>query len=239
MRIAFVLTLLAVAGAGCGSEDPKPAPEPSAPAATAPAGTPFPSGTGASLHAGTTYTTQLFEPKLEITPAPGKWVAEIGEIETDLSVAKRGIRGQAILAFHRITGVFDPRQGGEIPGDRAPAPDDFAAWLEAHPHLKASRPQRVKRVGLEGVRIDVRAVSHPPKVPNECGRHADRCVPVFYDGTDMVFYTYGTVESRVRFYVLELEGGDQLVVEEYFENPSDRRSELGSLERTLRATRLA
>jgi hypothetical protein len=242
MRTTFLVAALALCLAACG-DDPAPsrpaAAKPAAATPSAPDGTPFPDAVGGTLHAGTTYTTRAFTPHLEITPPPGKWVAEIGEIETDLSVAKRGIKGQAILAFHLPARVFDPKQGGVDPGDMVPAPDDFAAWLEAHPHLKASRPVRVKRLGLEGVRIDVRAVSHPPKVPEDCGRHADRCVPVLYDGTDTVFYTYGTVESRVRFYVLELDGGRQLVVEEYFENPSDFKTQLKSLEDTLADTRMA
>jgi hypothetical protein len=86
------------------------------------------------------------------------------------------------------------------------------------------------------VRVDVRAVSHPPRVPDDCGRHADRCVPMLYDGTDVLFYTYGTVEARVRFYVLDLPSGGQLVAEEYFENPSDVKTQRPSLEQTLRDT---
>ncbi len=242
MHARLLIPIVVLGLAACGESSSKPAPKLAAPASTASeatAGTPFPSSVGGALHAGTTYTTQLFEPRLRVTPAAGKWVAEIGEIETDFSVARRGIHGQAILAFHRVTRVFDPEKGGRTPGDMVPAPDDFAAWLEQHPHLRTSRPVRVKRLGLEGVRIDVRAVSHPPRVPDECGRHADRCVPLLYDGTDMIFYTYGTVESRVRFYVLELDGGDQLVVEEYFENPSDVKTQRRSLERTLADTVMA
>jgi hypothetical protein len=240
MRITVLITIALLALAGCGSDDPEPAAK--APAQTTPkplSGTPFPTSVGGTLHAGTTYTTEQFTPHLKITPAPGKWVAEIGELPTDLSVAKRGIRGQAILAFHDVSRVFDPVKGGRTLSDMVPAPDDFAAWLEQHPHLKTSKPVRVKRMGLEGVRIDARAVSHPKRVPDECGRHADRCVPLFYDGTDMIFYTYGTVESRVRFYVLELPQGKQLVVEEYYENPSDVKTQSRSLELTLRDTVMA
>jgi hypothetical protein len=240
MRSLTILGVLVLCLAGCGSDESEPAPKPAAKITPdRPAVTPFPSAVGGALHAGTAYRTQVFDPPLRITPAPGKWVAEIGEISTDFDIAKTGIHGQAILAFHRVSRVFDPVKGGREVSDMVPAPDDFAAWLEAHPHLKTSRPVRVKRLGLEGVRIDARPVSHPPRVPDECGRHADRCVPVLYDGTDMIFYSYGTVESRVRFYVLELDGGDQLVVEEYFENPSDFKTQRGALEQSLRDTTMA
>jgi hypothetical protein len=232
MRSSLLIAVAAVALAACGEQDKKSAAKPAADPIRQ-SGTPFPTSVGGSLHAGTTYTTEVFDPHIKITPAPGKWVAEVGELETDFSVAKRDIKGQAILAFHRVSRVFDAEKGGREVSDMVPAPDDFAAWLEQHPHLDAGKPKRVTRLGLQGVRIDVRAVSHPPKVPDECGRHADRCVPLIYDGTDVIFYTYGTVESRVRFYVLELDGGDQLVVEEYFENPEDFQTERHSLERTL------
>lgn len=234
MRFFIVLITLGLCLAACG-DDPEPVAgkAPPAPAATAPAGTPLPDTAGGTLHAGTTYATRRFSPAIRITPAPGKWAAEIGEQATNFDLALRGIDGQAILAFYRADRVFDPVKGGRTPADMVPAPDDFAAWLRHHPHLETSRPVRVKRLGLEGVRIDIRAVSHPERVPDECGRHAGRCVPMLYDGTDMIFYTYGTYESRVRFYVLELDGGKQLIIEEYFENPSDVKAHRGTLERTL------
>jgi hypothetical protein len=56
------------------------------------------------------------------------------------------------IAFHHMTKVFDAAKGGVTPGDAVDGPDDFAAWLTTHPHLRATKPKPVEALGLEASR---------------------------------------------------------------------------------------
>jgi hypothetical protein len=225
--------VLALALAACGSDDEgSPATASKTPA---PAGTPFPASDMSPLESGVTYSTRKFQPGLAITPGEGEWIAEVGDRPDHLAMALDVGRGQGILGFHHITRVMDPDAGGAIPGDAVEAAADFAEWLTAHPHLKASKPERTSLLGLEGVRVDIQAKSSPAKVPDDCGKFEPPCVPLFSDGFEIV--SYGG-DWKGRFYVLD-QGGRQLVVEEAVQQPARFETIVRQLDAQLEAVELA
>jgi hypothetical protein len=197
------------------------------------AGTPLP-GDFTPLKAGETYRTRKFRPVVEITPEAGlSWTTQTGDSPEHLSVALEDSQpiDQAIVALHRVDRVYDPRKGGVIPGDQVPFDGDFADWLTGHPRLRTTRPRNTELAGLHGVRVDlVGTKSSPARVPGDCGKVGAGCVPLFHDGLDPVLYAEG---PRGRFIVLELDGGQQLVVEEFVEPASRFRQGLKALGPTL------
>ena len=211
--IAFVLTL---ALAGCGGDDDSDAPERAATPAK-PAITPFPSIDMADLEPGIEYTTQKFRPAISFTlPEGTEWKAwsadkpDHVEIEPEVTdpVDDSG------FGFHHFTQVFPPDEGGEIPGDAVPGPDDFAQWLTTHPHLKTTKPKPVEALGLKGVSIDVTVKSSQPKKYRDCGKVEGDCVVMFIGGIEP--YVYGS-QTKARFYVLEQPDGKELIVESWVE----------------------
>ena len=116
-----------------------------------------------------------------------------------------------------MTQVFPPETGGVTPGDAVPGPDDFAAWLTTHPHLKTTKPKPVEALGLKGVSIDVRVKSSQPRKYKDCGKVEGDCVVMFVGKVEPI--VYGS-KSLGRFYVLEQPDGKQLVVEQYVEPAS-------------------
>ena len=206
-----LLVLGAVSVAGCGSnESATRARSPTPPQPVFQDLTP--------LTSGRTYTTHLFQPTLRFTVQPGAWQAEDGDTRNEFSVSDPHPKLpvlQAILAAHRIVAVYDPRRGGDAPGDQVPFRGSFAAWLERHPRLRVTSPVPVALLGLKGVRLDVRARSTPPKVPRNCAKIGARlCAPIFSDAPDPVL---ATEDSISRFIVLALPHGGELVLEEYVE----------------------
>ena len=208
-RLAIVI-LLAVAG--CGGDD-----EPARPTAAAkPSVTPFPTVDRATLEAGVEYTTKAFTPSFRITLPDGEWLAESADkpdhveigLDPDPPVQIAGI------GFHHMTQVFPAAEGGETPGDATEAPDDFAAWLTGHPHLKTTKPEPVEALGLEGVSVDVTVKSSQPKKYKDCGKVEGDCVVMYVGGIEP--YVYGS-ETYGRFLILEQPDGEQLVVEQYAE----------------------
>ncbi len=224
----LTVALVALMFAGCdgGDDAAEPAQRPEAAASVT---TPTPGADGAfptqdvfPLEAGMAYTTAAFRPRLEITAGTG-WTAETADRADHVSVARDVTRGQAILAFHHFTKVFDPRRGGEKPGDMVDGPRDVVTWLRDHPHLRIiGDPRPVSVLGLEGTSLDVTAQSSPRTVPGDCGKSGDEaCVPLFHDGFDFAFL--GS-DGRSRFMVLG-EPGEQLVVEQYVD-PKERFASL-------------
>jgi hypothetical protein len=207
---ALVLAVLVLAA--CGGDEAAPRRERPAAATTtaaAPAGTPFPTSDVTPLENGVTYTTRHFRTPLAITPAGGDWIAQVADRPGHLALELDVRRGFGWLAFHHVTRVFDPGRGGELPRDMVEGPVDFAEWLMTHPRLRVGEPEPVQALGLQGVAIDVRTRSQPPRVPDECGKIGSPCVPFFHDGFDDVMYGG---RDRGRFLVLD-DGGRQLVVE--------------------------
>lgn len=233
-KLSCVLVLvLALALAACGSDDE--APSPVASKTRAPAGTPFPGADMVPLQSGVTYTTRKFQPSLSITPGEGKWMAEVGDRPDHLAMALEVTRGQGIIGFHHMTRVIDPDAGGAIPGDAVEGPADFAEWLTAHPHLKATEPEPVSLLGLEGVRVDIESKSSPKKIPDDCGKFEPPCVPLFFDDFEIV--SYGS-DWKGRFYVLD-QGERQLVVEQAVQPPAKFRAVVRRLDAQLEAVKLA
>ena len=223
LAVAVVLLL-----AGCGGDDAEPAAEEPA----KPSVTPFPTIDLAELVPGRQYTTQRFEPNLTLTVPEGKWLAfgsdspdhvEL-EPETTPPVA------EAALAFHHMTKVFPPDRGGVQPGDAVDGPDDFAAWLTSHPHLRATEPKPVEALGLKGVAIDVRVKSSQPRRYKDCGKVEGDCVVMFIGKIEPI--VYGS-KSFGRFYVLEQPDGGQLVVEQYVEPASAFKRQKPAFDATL------
>jgi hypothetical protein len=225
--------VLALTLAACGSDDEDAAPVASK--TPAPAGTPFPESDRVFLKSGVTYTTRKFQPSLAITPGKGEWAAEVGDRPDHFAMALDVTRGQAILGFHRMTRVIDPGAGATIPGDTVEGPADFAEWLTAHPHLKATKPEPASLLGLEGVRLDIRTKSSPEKLPDECGKVDPPCVPLFFDDFEIV--NYGS-DWKGRLYVLD-QGERQLVVEQAIQPPGKFAAAVRQLDAQLAAVELA
>ena len=222
---------------GCGDADEGVTPTADTkPHRTAAKLTPYPTNDERPVESGVTYTTAQFRPHLAITVRPGAWVAETGDRPDHVSIARDIGRGQAILAFHHMTRVFDPRRGGETPGEQVAGPSDFAAWLVAHPHLRTTRPVAVERLGMRGLKIEVTTRSSAERTPDACLKlAAPPCVALFHDGFDFAVYPS---DARTRFYVLG-KPGDQLVVEEWVEPTALFTHQVCVLERQLNATRPA
>jgi len=215
-RLAFLLVAaVAFPVAACGGNEKRDRAGRAAPSVT-----PFPSVDRADLAAGRTYTTQRFEPRLTFTLPQGAWLATGADSADHIEMEPKAVEDPvdvATLAFHHMTRVFDPATGGKAPADAVAGPDDFAAWLTHHPHLRTTRPKPVELLGLEGVSIDVRVKSSQPRRYKDCGKVAGECVVMFVSKIEPI--VYGS-QSFGRFYVLEQPGGRQLVVEQAVEPAS-------------------
>ena len=233
---ALVPLLVVVAIAGCGGEDePMRTTTAAAPKASV---TPFPTVDGGTLEPGVEYTTKNFTPNFKITLPEGEWVAfasdkpdhiEI-EIDPEPPVQMAGI------SFHHMTQVFPAKEGGELPGDATEAPEDFAEWLTTHPHLKATEPEPVEAMGLEGVSVDVTVKSSQPKKYRDCGKYEGHCVVMFVGGIEPL--VMGST-SFSRFLVLEQPDGKELVVEQWVEPGKQFRKVAPLFEEALATASLA
>ena len=213
VRVAVAAVLLGVVMSGCGgSGGPTAATSTSTASPAAPAFSDY-----QALRSGRTYTTTAFRPSIRFTLPPGTWSSEVGDTATDFTVAVHdppGGMAQALLAAHRVQQVYDPQNGGRIPGDRVPLRGSFADWLQRHPRLRVTAPRPARLMGLSGVQMDVSGRSQPPRVPEECSKTGSDCVPLFYDGFDPVTYARS---NRGRFIVLKLPSGGELVIEQFVE----------------------
>jgi hypothetical protein len=217
---------------GCGGDDEKA----SAPAK--PSVTPFPSIDRADLEPGREYTTQQFKPNITLTLPDGEWIAAGADSadHVEIEPTPEDPVDSSALAFHHMTQVFDPATGGKTPGDAVAGPDDFAAWLTSHPHLRATKPKPVEALGLEGVAIDVRVKSSQPQQYKDCGKVEGDCVVMFVGKVEPI--VYGS-QSLGRFLVLEQADGKQLVVEEYVEPASALKAQQPAFDAILSAARAA
>ena len=208
-----VAVLSALVLSACGSDDEPSARSQSASATPANAAKPFPTVEFAELTPGTAYRSQSFKPRFTLTLPDGEWSVVGGRNPDHLELEPEVIDpvDDAGIGFHHMTQVFDPDQGGETPADAIPGPDDFAAWLTEHPHLKTTEPEPVEAMGLEGVSIDVTVRSGQRRLYKDCGKVAvKRCVVMFIGAIEPVVYGE---QSKARYYVLDQSDGKQLVVE--------------------------
>lgn len=211
----LMLFVFAAAPAGCGGGDDDAPGRPTTAAVTTAVAPPAPplDAERAKLRASKTYTTRFFRPSLTFAAGPGTWSVEHRDTSSDVSIVADLPRvAVASIGWHRVTRVFDPVRGGVAPSDQVALEGSFVTWLRRHPHLRVTRPVPVTVAGLDGVRVDVRSRSQPPRVPSDCGKAGPRCVPVFYDGQDVLTYARG---DRGRFTVLKLPDGGELVVEQF------------------------
>jgi hypothetical protein len=235
VRLAVAAVLLNVVASGCGASDAQTGTtsKPTA-SSTAPAFSDY-----QGLRSGRTYTTTAFHPAIRFTLPSGAWSSEVGDTATDFTVALHDPPGgiaQALLAAHRVQLVYDPQRGGRIPGDRIPLRGSFADWLQGHPRLRVTAPKPVRLMGLTGVQMDVSGRSQPPRVPEECAKTGDDCVPLLYDGLDPAIYAR---DNRGRFIVLKLPSGGELVIEQFVEPAAEFRHGLRLLRPLLGRLRLA
>jgi hypothetical protein len=212
--------------AACGGEDDEPA-RPAAASVT-----PFPSIDMADLAAGTTYTTRRFKPSITLTLPEGEWklFGADSPDHVEIEPTVEDPVDSSALGFHHMTRVFDPKTGGETPGDAVAGPADFARWLADHPHLRTTRPEPVEALGLKGVSIDVRVKSSQPRRYRDCGKVSGDCVVMFIGKIEPI--VYGSA-SFGRFYVLEQPDGKQLVVEQYVEPASAYEAQRPAFESIL------
>ncbi len=231
-----VVAVLALAAGGCGGEATEPSATTTRPPA-AEASTPLP-GDFSPLEAGTTYTTRKFKPALRITPPErGRWATDVGDTPEHFSIEAEFEFGQAGLAVHRITRVYDPKTGGVEPGDMVPFRGDFAAWLAGHPHLRTSKSQPVEVLGRSAIQLDISTRSSPSRIPpQDCGHVGANCVPLFWDGLDTIMYGK---RVKGRFIVVPLEGGGQVVVEQFADPAAEFGRALAALRSTLESLELA
>jgi hypothetical protein len=230
LPVAILVALLV----GCGGDDESAAPtKPAKPAVT-----PFPTIDFADLEPGRTYTTQQFKPNISLTLPEGEWIA-VGADSPDhveIEPTPEDPVDSSALAFHHMTQVFDPKTGGNTPGEAVPGPDDFAAWLTGHPHLKATKPKPVEALGLKGVAIDVRVKSSQPRRYKDCGKVEGDCVVMFVGKIEPL--VYGS-KSLGRFYVLEQADGRELVVEQYVEPASALKAQQPAFDALLESATVA
>jgi len=224
-------TLAVLCFAACGGKD-----EPETPATASV--TPFPSIDLADLTAGTTYTTRQFKPNITLTLPEGEWTLAGADSpdHVEIEPTLKDPVDSSALAFHHMTQVFDPKTGGETPGDAVAGPEDFAKWLTSHPHLKTTRPEPVEALGLKGVSIDVRVRSSQPRRYKDCGKVAGDCVVMFIGKIEPI--VYGSA-SFGRFYVLEQPDGKELVVEQYVEPASAFKAQSPVFEAVLESAKTA
>lgn len=236
MRLTVVVALVLLC-AGCGSDDA----DDGRAATTKPAAsgaTPLPAVTFAELDPGKPYVSQKFTPKITLTMPTGKWelfgdVPDHVEIEAQ---SEQPVDGAGI-SFHHMTEVFDPAEGGQIPGDAVPGPDDFAEWLTTHPHLTATKPKRIEALGLSGVSIDVRVKSGQSKRYKDCGKvEGNACVVMFNGAIEPIV---SGKSGKTRFLVLEQPDGKQLVVELWVDPAGEFDTEVERLEQVVASASIA
>jgi hypothetical protein len=228
MRRALLALTAALALAGCGGDDGKSS------ATARPAVTPFPTVDRGIVEPGVAYTTRAFKPSFTVTMPEGKWIAASADKADHIELEVEGtppVQSSGI-GFHHMTKVFDPATGGTEPGDAVDGPDDFAAWLTSHPHLKTTDPQPIEAMGMKGVSVDVRgAEGKQERQYKDCGKlEGSACVVMFDGGTEPVVYGEKTF---ARYVVLEQPGGGQLVVEIWAEPIEEAEPEVDRLQAIL------
>jgi hypothetical protein len=225
------LIALLVLATACGGDEEKAA------APAKPTVTPFPSIDRADLLPGKTYTTKQFKPELTLTVPDGEWIAAGGDSpdHVEIEPTPEDPVDSSAIAFHHMTQVFDPAKGGVTPGDAVAGPEDFAEWLTSHPHLRATKPEPVEALGLEGVAIDVRVKSSQPRKYKDCGKVLGDCVVMFVGKVEPI--VYGS-KSFGRFYVLDQPDGKQLVVEQYVEPASALEAQQPAFDAILKSAKV-
>jgi hypothetical protein len=189
------------------------------------------------LTPGQVYRPRAFSPALTFKLPDAGWTSDLSPSG---HVGIRLLVGPPVewstFGIHRMDRVFDPIRGGRTAADAKPAPPDFAAWLEHHPRLQASRPVDITIGGAKGVQIDIVPKSYPRARPDECDQGpSPQCLPLFTVGNEPIVYPKG---SKTRMYIVDVKG--KQVVFEVFVDPGTQFAKLAPLyDKVLRGIHFA
>jgi hypothetical protein len=128
---------------------------------------------GGSLERGVRYRSRALVPAVSFVAGGLPWAAsEAGR--PDILALTSGPAGYQpklhpplyFLDFVRIPRVLDPASGAA-----ARVPADLAAWLRAHPDLRAGASRRVTVAGLPATQLDFTVVRRPARQDPYCREH--------------------------------------------------------------------
>ena len=191
MRL-FVVVLFAagvLAAGACGASDD--AADEGGDKKTARSGTLFRLPERGSIPPGN-YVTEEFEPGLSFSVEGRGWEVFLSEEQDAFVIGKR-----TSVGFLNVPRVFDQGKPGEA--IQQPVPDDMVAWIERHPYLDATEPEKTTVGGVSAEQIDVVAAKLPMQYPRIC---QGPCVPLFTWSEAMGDYWLG-LDEKVRIVVLE------------------------------------
>ncbi len=149
------------------------------------------------------YRSEEFEPALSFEVGEG-WEVAGPELPEALGIGQgREVGG---VFFFNPREVFDPGRLGE--GATVPAPDDWVAWFQEHPHIDIEEPVDVTVGGIAGIQFDSVVASAPTDYPPEC---PEPCVPFLplSDGGAIDF----SVGERGQNIVLEDVEGETVLIQ--------------------------
>jgi hypothetical protein len=178
---------------------------------------------GGSLEPGERYGSVALVPAVSFAVGDDRWLAKFTE-DSDFLLLEReeprdaagGVtQARSWFSVSRPTGdVYDVRSGKLVP-----RPDDFGAWLRAHPDVDATQASGTDLGGLRGEVFDLRfhftKASHPAP---ECRYTGLRCTALGPGD----FHADG---ARARVYVLDSDPGPLLVWLEGLDDQSFRALE--------------
>jgi hypothetical protein len=196
-RTLALLILVLVVGACAGVIAP-PAPG-GTPAATAPASSPLPAGT---------YTTNAFQPPLTFT-LPDGW-----ELVTDtpgwIQLRPAGTENLGLYVFRDATALSqDPACPATDEPGVGTTSTELIAWLRDRPGVVASSPALVTVGGLRGAAIDLAIKADwSESCPFANGLPT---APLIHNDAVERWVLAGS--ERLRFYVLDVPGGGNIVID--------------------------
>ncbi len=195
---SLVLIAVAVALAACGGAVAPPAPA-ATPDTTAPASTPMPAGT---------YTTATFQPPLTFT-VPDGWEL-VADTPTWVQLRPAGTQNIGIYLFRD---AFALSQDPACPTTAEPGvgttSTELTAWLRGLPGLVASSPALVTVGGLRGTSLDLAIKADW----TESCPFADGLPTVPLIRNDGIERWVLAGSERLRFYLLDVPGGGNVIVD--------------------------
>ena len=139
------------------------------------------------------YATEEFEPGLSFGVQDRGWEIFLPE-QRDAFVIGTGPQA---VGFLNVPRVFDQDRPSEAVQE--PAPDDMVAWIERHPYLDATEPEKTTVGGVSAQQIDAVAAKVPKDFPRIC---TGPCVPLFIWSEAQGDFWLG-LDERIRISVLE------------------------------------
>ena len=139
------------------------------------------------------YATGEFEPALSFRVEERGWEVFLREQQDAFVIGT----GPSSVGFLDVPRVFDQDKPAEA--IQQPAPDDMVAWIERHPYLDATEPEKTTVGGVSAEQIDVVAARMPKDYPRIC---QGPCVPLFTWSEAQGDFWLG-LDEKVRIVVLE------------------------------------